>query len=163
MICAPTGAFLMLLICWSLSVSFENLTGGAGDVRFEGAGFTGVGLEEFCFAMLVRVDWHFSCCFLNLFKLSCKDAIWRKNKTIKNYYQEHRWTYGSRTWFTVSADSPDESADTYLERALPFRKRVSPVSRRRRPIFQPKWPRRPIFSRYYRFLAAMRIDMERNL
>lgn len=95
----------MLLICWSLSVSFENLTGGAGDVRFEGAGFTGVGLEEFCFAMLVRVDWHFSCCFLNLFKLSCKDAIWRKNKPIKNYYQEHRWPYGSRTWFTVSADS----------------------------------------------------------
>jgi hypothetical protein len=25
--------------------------------------------------MLFRVDWHFSCCCLNLFRLSCRDAI----------------------------------------------------------------------------------------
>ena len=74
LIWAPTGAFLMLLMCWSLSVSFENLIGGEGVETPERKGFGGV-VFGFCFAMLVSVDWHFSCCFLNLFKLSCNDAI----------------------------------------------------------------------------------------
>lgn len=43
----------------------------------------GTDLEEVDFedpdlaAMLVSVDWHFSCCFLNSDNLSCSDAIQR--------------------------------------------------------------------------------------
>lgn len=66
----------MLLICWSLSVSFENLTGGEDLAAVDAA--AGVGLEVVVAleapdlaAMLLRVSWHFSCCFLNLSNFSC--------------------------------------------------------------------------------------------
>lgn len=87
---APTGAFLMLLICWSLSVSFENLIGGEGVETPETKGFGGVAFG-FCFAMLVSVDWHFSCCFLNLFKLSCSDAIFREGQPRNHEKNDQNW------------------------------------------------------------------------
>lgn len=71
----------MVLMCWSLSVSLENLTAGAIGFAFAEelaakVDFEGVGLEAPALAaILERVDWHFSCCFWNLLKLSCKKAI----------------------------------------------------------------------------------------
>lgn len=71
-------------------MSFENLTGSAGDLVFaeddepEGITFEEVVLDDPALAaMSTRDDWHFSCCFLNLFKLSSSDvAIYRQQLTI---------------------------------------------------------------------------------
>ena len=82
LICAPAGDFRMLLMCWSRSVSFENLTAGAGGLKITGAGGACAG-EALCdglgfevAAMLLRIDWQFSCCLLNFSNLSCS-AIWK--------------------------------------------------------------------------------------
>lgn len=76
--CAPTGDFLIALMCCSLSVSFENLMGAD---TFEGAEELLVGaalcdlevFEDGRDDIAVRVDWHLSCCCLNLLRLSCSD------------------------------------------------------------------------------------------
>ena len=90
LIWAPTGLFLILLICCSLSVSLENLTAGRGDfakvlagTALEGGAVVLVVVLEP--AMLLSVDWHFSCCFLNLFKLSCNDPIRGSFASQANY------------------------------------------------------------------------------
>ena len=86
---APTGAFLILLMCVSLSVSFENFTGGVGafagaEEMFAGDVFWWQGVLEGAarVAMLVRVDCTFSCCCLNLLRLSCNAIceayVWKK-------------------------------------------------------------------------------------
>ena len=85
LIFAPTGDFLIELMCWSLSMSFENLIAGVGFAGADGA-FTGLDLEEICnfeveawvAAMLDRVVWHPSCCCLNLLRRSFR-AIWTRD------------------------------------------------------------------------------------
>lgn len=72
LIWAPTGDFLIVLTCWSLSVSYENLIAAWG---FAGAeyfvGFDGPLFGLCCFVFFSTV-WHFACCCLNLFKLSLR-------------------------------------------------------------------------------------------
>lgn len=74
-------------MCCNLSVSFENFTAVAGFAMeaevIAVCGFLCGGGRCAAFLlddgaareMLFRVDWHFSCCCLNLFRLSCKDVI----------------------------------------------------------------------------------------
>nr|GLL45171.1 hypothetical protein MtrunA17_Chr8g0386411 [Ipomoea trifida] len=60
---------------------------GAGGFAFaeELEDFEGVGLEVPALAaILERVDWHFSCCFWNLVKLSCKKAISKQKSQPDN-------------------------------------------------------------------------------
>lgn len=106
LIWAPAGDFLMLLIIWSLSVSLENLTAGAGgrvcvEVDFCTLELVFGGVEVFveaCFAeaILERVDWHFSCCFRNLAKFSCSD-IYHKIGIRKTQQYNCQWKYRNRS------------------------------------------------------------------
>jgi hypothetical protein len=77
LICAPTGDFLIELMCCSLSVSFENLIGCAGLAGADGAliGWAlcfGFVVKAWLAAMLAKDDWHLSCCCLNLERLSLR-------------------------------------------------------------------------------------------
>lgn len=83
----------MLLICWSRSVSFENLTpaaGGGGTAFLPLPDFRVFAVVALLAAMLDSVDWHFSCCFLNLSSFSCK-AIWNQIALVNNFFPS--WDY----------------------------------------------------------------------
>lgn len=43
-------------------------------------------------AILVSVDWHFSCCCLNLLRLSC-NAIWKTDANIPNCQNQNINSY----------------------------------------------------------------------
>lgn len=104
---APAGAFLILLTCWSLSVSLENLTAGAGVLALvDGDAATGkafwvtLGLD---FATLVSVDRHFACCcLLSLSYCSCS-AIYAQEiiRISINYYYYYNFfsCYWDLYWF----------------------------------------------------------------
>lgn len=88
---APTGALRILLICWSLSVSLENLTPFFEFLPFADAfaattGVLGFLLPTLLDAMLESVDWHFSCCFLNLSSCSCKAIFHQKFENRTNNF-----------------------------------------------------------------------------
>lgn len=84
---APTGDFRTLYMRWSLCISSENLTAGVGVLALtKGAAaatpfWAGLGLLLADTAILMRVDWHLSCCFLNLSNFSC-NAIWKKKQMV---------------------------------------------------------------------------------
>lgn len=75
---SPTADLRMLLISWSLSVSFENFNGGPWVFGTDGTGGVNLRVGAFWGADLAMPDiivWHFSCCFLNWFKRSFNDPI----------------------------------------------------------------------------------------
>lgn len=79
-------------------MSFENLTGGPGVLGFAN-GVTATG-EDFLIeadledpalaAMLVRVDWHFSCCFLNLSSFSCSAIYAQQHNPQHSILEKHK-------------------------------------------------------------------------
>ena len=98
---APTVDFLILLICWSLFVSFENFSCGCGCWAEDGAGawgffalllllvvvFFGVGLDA---ATFVKVFWQFTCYCLNLsnflLKSICRTPFTPNQFTVPTNY-----------------------------------------------------------------------------